>query len=418
VVSGLLKTVQFYPDTIIILESTTNGAEGDFYERWNSGISFEDFKRGRNGYVKVFYPWHAFSELRIDPASEGIGGVEDYTDQEKELADRWGLDMSQVAWMRWSIRDECEGDFDKFCEDYPFDAESAFRKSGRGRFGEAGLKYQERVASACRPVYGVMEVSERSGRVSFRPCEMNEARVVMFEDHRPGCSYLEVCDPATGDSQTSGVDPDSNAYGVFRAGYLDHQGQWHEPAVAMCCIYYQDGVRFGNWLDTDIVEEQRYRMICYYGNCVSVTETNKDRGMIEMQKTRGDVDIYRREMFNKREQVEVSAYGWETNVKTREYAVSILAKALRDAGRGEVGGGFEARCVWIVDQLKSFVTKASGRSEAARGKHDDFVLMCAIGLTLIDRATPYFEAERERWIPRDLRDRLEGGNDVGGGTYS
>jgi hypothetical protein len=63
------------------------------------------------------------------------------------------------------------------------------------------------------------------------------------------------------------------------------------------------------------------------------------------------------------------------------------------------------------------VTKKSGRSEAAKGKHDDDVLMIAIGLQCIDHATPYFEQVVERVLPRDLQ-RLQHGRQGARSTYS
>lgn len=416
VVSGLLKTVKFLPDTIVILESTASGAAGDYYERYQVAITFDEFKAGQNGFIKVFYPWFAFSDSRTDPAREGIGSEDDLTDNERDLAARYGLDLSQVAWMRMTLRDDCRGDFDKFQEDYPFDDDSAFLKSGRGRFGSAGLDYQAKVSGVVVPEYGVIEHDERADRVMFRPTTEAEARVVRFEQPRVGCAYILPCDPATGDSQTSGVDPDSNAYGVMRKGYLDHNGRWHEPAVVMRNICYADGIRFGNWFDTDIVESEIYRMSRYYGGAKIVVEVNKDRGLIELLKLRGDVDIYQREMFNRREQMMTSAYGWLTDVRTREMVISTLAQALREAGKGVVGHGVELRCRWLVEEMKNFVTKTNGRSEAAKGKHDDGVLMVAIGLQVIDHATPYFESHRDEWLPRDLMAVRDARRAIGGGS--
>lgn len=373
VVSGLIKTVQFFPDTIIILESTANGASGDYYDRWNNGITFDEFKAGRNGFVRVFYPWFAFADLIMeDPASEGIGSWDDITDEEAELAAKHDLSLNQIAWMRWSIREECNDDFDKFSEDYPFDAESAFRKSGRGRFSQKGLDHQVAVAKKHPPDYGVLEYNPVSDSVIWRPTPQSEARFVRFEQPKPGKAYIGSCDPATGDSQTSGKDPDSNAAGILRRGYIDaNSGTWIEPALVMRNIFYKDGVRFGNWVDTDILEEEIWLMCRYYGSCMSITETNKDRGIIELQKKRGDIPIYQREVFNKRDQEKVKQYGWNTTEQTREMIVSTLARAIRESGKGQVGDGIEVRCPWIIAELKNFVTKKNGRSEAAKGKHDD-----------------------------------------------
>ena len=121
------------PDTIVILESTASGASGDYYDRYQRAITFEEFKAGQNGYIKVFYPWFSFRDSRTDPAGEAITSPADYTSFEKEYAEKWELDLWQMAWMRMTLRDECNGNFDKFQEDYPSDEFSAFLRSGRGR---------------------------------------------------------------------------------------------------------------------------------------------------------------------------------------------------------------------------------------------------------------------------------------------
>lgn len=405
VVSGLVKTVLFKPGTIIILESTANGATGDYYERWQNAVTFDEAKSGRNGFIRVFYAWFQFSDLRMENTlAESIADWSDITDEEAELAEKWSLDLNQIAWMRYAIREECGGDFDKFCEDFPFDAESAFRKSGRGRFGSKGLDYQKTVVDRTIQEWGVLEYSEVADRVSWRPTSQSEARFVRFEQAMPGKSYLHCTDPATGDSQTSGLDPDSNAHGVLRKGYIEaHTGTWIEPALAMRNIYHHDGTRFGNWVDTDVLEEEIWLMTRYYGRCPSIVEVNKDRGLIELQKKRGDMHIYQREVWNQREQSTTKQYGWMTTEKSREMVISTLARALREAGKGEVGEGVSVNCLWLLNELNNFVTKKSGRSEAAKGKHDDSVLFFAIALQCIEHATTYHEETVERHVPSYLR---------------
>lgn len=422
VLNGLMKCVPYEPDTLIIQESTAKGAQGDFYDTWESGISFEEFKAGKNGSVRIFAAWFEFDDSRMDPASEGIGSADDLSDVEAELSVKWNLGLDQVAWMRWAIREECRGDFDRFLQDYPFDPKSCFLRSGQGRFGSAGIEYQKEVARMAVPKFGVLEYNERADRVTFRPTEEREARVVMFEQPRDRCRYVAPCDPATGDSQTSGTDPDSNAYGVMRDGYVDAQGRWVPPKLVMRNICFWDGPRFGNWFDTHIVEEELWKMARFYGRCPMVVETNKDRGLIELLKLRPDANIYQREMFNRREQVMMSAYGWETTERTREMIVSGLAQALRESGsretRAEYGAGIEIPCPWAVEELGNFVTKPSGRSEAAKGKHDDSVLMLAIGRQCLGHATPYFEDVRPAWIPGDLRREVERRAGAGSKQYS
>jgi len=398
VVSGLLKTVKFLPDTIVILESTASGASGDYYDRYQRAITFEEFKAGQNGYIKVFYPWFSFRDSRTDPAGEAITSPDDYSSFEKEYAEKWGLDLWQMAWMRMTLRDECNGNFDKFQEDYPSDEFSAFLRSGRGRFSIEGLEYQDKRARENPREFGVLEYRPGPDRVQWVATTEQQARGVRWEQPRVGCRYLMAIDPMTGASQTGGDDPDSHAVFVIRAGFLQH-GVWNEPAVVMRNMLHADGQRFGDWVDIDVLEEEVWRMARYW-QALIVPEMNMDRGLVELLKLRGDVDIYQREMFNRREQTKTTALGWMTDLRTRPMVIEGLARMIREAGRGQVNEGIEIRCPWALREMRNFIVKSNGRSEAASGHHDDGVLSLAIGAYCLDSAIPYQERVRESYIPR------------------
>jgi hypothetical protein len=92
------------------------------------------------------------------------------------LRKRYGLDEEQIAWMQWAVRDECAKDFDKFCEDYPFDPESAFRTSGRCRFNATNLKKMVEQSHMFPPDFGNIDMLDN--RAVWRPCTSDEARVV------------------------------------------------------------------------------------------------------------------------------------------------------------------------------------------------------------------------------------------------
>lgn len=402
VLNGLLKCVPFEADTIIIQESTAKGASGDFYETFQAAVSFEEFKAGKNGYIAIFSPWFEFEDSRMaDPSAEGIRSVDDYTGVELELAERHGLDMHQVAWMRWAIREECKGSFDRFQQDYPFDAETAFLKSGRGVFNAAGMKYQESLVPLFPGQPGRVEKGGY-GAWSWRPTSEDEATWVMFEKPMPGRRYLLSADTMTGEDQTGGKDPDSHGVFVIRQGYLEH-GRWVEPAVVARNMCYSDGENFGCWWNIDVLEDEIYRMSQYFGGCMIVPEMNADRGLVELLKLRGDALIYERQQFNQREGTMMNALGWMTTVKTRPMIIEGLQRGIREAGKGLICEGIQIRCPWALKQFKNFVTKASGKMEASSGHHDDDVLGIAIGFQNIDQATPYFVAERISELPRDLR---------------
>lgn len=418
VVAGLIKCVPDEPDTIIIEESTANGATGYFYKRYDGAVTFEEFKAGKPGAIKVFSAWFEFADSRRDPVLEQIENEGDLTSDEVDLMREWKLDLWQVAWMRWAIREECGGDFEKFQEDYPFDDESAFLKSGRGKFGQAGLKRGADKAKVAGWKYGNF-VKSPSGRVGFVPCDYPQSMWAMLEEPRDGRRYLLSVDGASGDSETSGEDPDSHGVGVHRAGYVSADG-WVEPSLVLRNALHDDGTgKLHCWWDTDILIDQVELAAEYYGRCLVVPEMNHDRGLVETLKVRG-VNLYQRTEINRRTNEPTKYYGWKTEASNRGMIIDAFAAMIRDSGTMEVGKGYDMRCPWTVSEMRNFVIKASGRAEAASGEHDDQVLMCCIGAFLVnDLATPYYAEMFSRRDPDDVRRILAAGvhESVGGGTY-
>lgn len=421
VTDGLLKCVPMEPDTIIIIESTANGATGYFFDVWQGGITLEEFKAGKAGYIKVFSAWFEFNDSRLEPHRVGIVTERDYTPQEVEYVARLhreqgvALDMDQVAWMRYAVKEECRGDWDKFDQDYPRSAETAFLKSGRCFFDAAGIAYQEQVAKVRTREFGYLSYNERADRITWIPTEEQQAKSVRWETPRVGCRYLISVDSASGADQTGGDDPDSHAVIVHRAGYFQN-GKWTEPAMVMRNVLvpgYKPG-SMACWWANDVLVEEVWRMARYW-QAIVVPEENHDRGLIEALKLRGDVDIYQREMFNRRENVTTKALGWQTTPRTRPMILEKFATAVREAGKGEVGTGYEVRCPWTIAEMKNFGTKPNGKQEALVG-HDDSVLSVAIGIQTLDMATPWFEEQRDEWLPRDLREVDTGRR--GGGQWS
>lgn len=418
VLNGLLKCVPYEPDTFIIKESTAKGANGMFYDGYQKAITFEEFKEGKNGDVKIFAAWFEFEDSRMPPESEGIRSEDDLTPREVELAAEWGLELDQIAWMRWALREECKGNWDRFQQDYPTDESSAFLKSGRSAFGSNALRYQEQVAKRSTLEYGMLVHNESSDRMTWIPTEENEAMLVRTEPIKVGCRYVVSVDPATGADQTGGEDPDSHAVVVVREGYVGHDGEWHDPAVVMCNMMVPEskGGALCCWWAIDVLEEQVWRMARYW-QAIVCPEMNKESGMVELLKMRGDVEICQREIFNRRENEFTKALGWVTDKDTRPKIIEALSARLRNAGKGVVGSGIEARVPWIVDQMRNFIVTKTGRAEAASGKHDDFVMSLAIGQQHLGYASAWRELAREAWIPRDLRDAMERRKGGGSRTF-
>lgn len=437
VLANILKCVPLLPDTVVILESTAEGASGPFYDRWLNAIDAEDYLSGRvevqaGQFIRIFAPWFEFedSAARLTPSQKAeikrtLDDEEEYAG-EKALIDKYGRtdddgtprlgttvtgydQWEQLAWRRWAIREECKGDKTIFDRDYPHSWQDAFVKSGNRRFNSTGLSVLRKRMALRVPMPGIFE--EVTGRrLGFRQTERNESQVIIFERPNYGKKYLLAIDPMTGATQTVGEDPDYHGAFVVRAGFWDYQGKWERPVVAARIIPCR-------W-DIDVLENVVWQLARFYGSssgCMIAIEMNMDRGLTELLKQRG-ANLYQRQMFNQREQKLTPALGFQTNEKSRENLIETLARAIREWDKP--GDGVDIFDDHAIEQMENFVVNMNGRSAASAGYHDDDVLACALGLHLIDHATPYFPERAGEGLPPDLQGLMSPGGQKVGGQYT
>lgn len=415
VLNGILACVPRLPGTLVIMESTAQGVGGEFHSRYWKASTMEQFRAGRrgSGYIRVFAAWFEFPDSRVTlTEKEKKALAADLSEEEREIVDRYDLDMEQMAWRRFTIDDECDGDTDKFKQEYPSNEEEAFLTSGRPKFSRSGIAKQQVLARAAQQDMVPGEISINDDyKTSWQSTDTNEAVFHRYEEPMEGRSYLVILDPATGESQAAGLNPDVHSIIVLRAGYVATEtGLWVQPAVA-CRIRpprkdYKEGCRW----DPDVVTDAIYRLAIYYGNCKVVVEMNKDLGVIELLKAKGRVtgaprpNLYQRKVFNEREQRTMKAYGWNTTSGNRDAVIGVLAKAIRETG-GE-NGGISINCLHAVSECAHFEVGPTGRAEAADGWHDDDVMSLAIGMQCIGEATPYYLPRVTRAVPAEVQ-RME-----------
>ncbi len=117
------SSVQTIPDlegTEIILESTANGPDGEFYERWNDAVA------ERSDYQAIFIPWFWQEEYRR-PVPDGFelsDVAEDGELSEVEYAEMFGLSLSQMVWRRMKISELRSTK--RFDREYPATPDMAF----------------------------------------------------------------------------------------------------------------------------------------------------------------------------------------------------------------------------------------------------------------------------------------------------
>jgi hypothetical protein len=95
-----VQAVPLLPGTEVILESTSAGPSGEFYNRW------ADAEAGKGDYIPIFLPWWWSEEYSREP---DIGfelnkeSDEDGEMSEQEYADTFKLALPKMAWRRNKI---------------------------------------------------------------------------------------------------------------------------------------------------------------------------------------------------------------------------------------------------------------------------------------------------------------------------
>lgn len=124
---GVVQAVPKSPGSEIVLESTGNGPQGEFYSRW------QDAEAGIGDYIAIFCPWFWTDEYRERPP-EGFSLVFDPDDPDCEaaVAERYGLDLEQMAWRRSKIHEL--GGLAEFKQEFPATPSEAFEFTSHDSF--------------------------------------------------------------------------------------------------------------------------------------------------------------------------------------------------------------------------------------------------------------------------------------------
>lgn len=131
--AGVLQAVPDADGTEIILESTANGVGNLFHQKWR------DAENGIGEFIAIFVPWFWQEEYRKPQEI-------DYTPEEREYANLYGLDMAQMAWRRNKIAELKDPVL--FKQEYPATAAEAFQMSGHNSFIKPELVARARKTEA------------------------------------------------------------------------------------------------------------------------------------------------------------------------------------------------------------------------------------------------------------------------------
>ena len=322
---GILQAVPAEAGTMVVIESTANGYD-DFKAMWDRAVA------GENDFVPLFFAWFEDPEYRkpVPPGTE-------WTEEEKELQERYGLEDEQLAWRRWCISNNCGGDVSKFHQEYPSNPQEAFLHSGEGVFNNEQV--QLRLERCTDPIM--------RGRIeNGKWIEKEQGEICIYEKPETGVPYVIGGDTAgEGSDWFTGI-VINNVTGKIVATL---RRQYSEPE------YVKQIRELGRMYNNALLSIEAN--FSTYPN-MKLQEMNYPKLYVRERE-----DVYTGELHK--------SYGFRTTPQTRPRMIAQLVEVFQDHPE------FFADKA-LLQEMLTFVYNEDHRPEAMVGKHDDLVMGAAI----------------------------------------
>lgn len=338
--AGLVQAVPDLPGTVIIIESTANGFD-EFKHMWDAAVEAQ--RKGEDGYIPVFFAWFDMPEYRRKP-----GPGFQRTAEEEELAQAFGLDDEQLAWRRWCIATQFDGDINLFHQEYPSTPEEAFIATGSCVFDKDAI---------VRWLETVRQESWENGAFAIEYSLDGKIRSCEWKPDPKGPVRIRV-HPQKGAPYVLGCDTAGEGSDFFAAHVLDNRS-----GEQVAVIHGQFGERE--------FTEQAYCLGRYFNDALVGVETNYSTYPEKLLEELGYPRLYVRQKVDTFSGGIVNAYGFETTSKTRP----LIIDGLKDVAAHAL------ECIRdpaTLTEMLSFVYNRQRRPEAEQGEHDDLVMSLAI----------------------------------------
>lgn len=334
VMLGLMQAVPNDPDTMVIVESTPNGVGGYFYDLWQKA------KRGENEFIPLFFAWWEHPEYQM-PVPVGFT----LDEEEREIKSAYNLTDEQMAWRRWCIENNCNGDKELFKQEYPSNDIEAFLTSGRPVFNTQTLQI---MLEECKPPKWVGNITEEKRHVKF--IDHPKGYLSIWKHPEEGHNYIISADVAEGLAHG-----DYSVADIIDRKTLEQVAQWH------------------GHIDPDLFGDELEKMARLYNRAFVVPEVN-NHGLTTVTALKKKYrNIYRRRTVDKITNKARQEYGWRTDSRTKPLAVDKAAEHIR-------GRTVKINCRETVEECLTFIRNDKGGMEAQEGCFDDRVMSLSIGL--------------------------------------
>jgi hypothetical protein len=348
----LLGSLQGVPaNGEVILESTPNGQGGEFYRLWQLWRKMGELAPYRGH----FFPWYEhYPECPDDwrlPEGEILTPYE--KQMQRDLPDR--ITEAHIAWRRWCIEANCQGEPDLFENEYPSNDEDCFLTGQNQVFTKELLK---RMLKTVRPPSRVGFLLSDGALVKFHDDE--KGHVLIWEEPEIGAEYVGGSDAA------GGVGRDKAVTYILKKS----------TGAVVACIAGQ--------LDPNDFAKETLKAALYYNKAWLCPEANNHgHVVIHVLKTAGYRNLYKRKVLDDVSNKVSTQFGFLTTNDSKLSITEKLKTAIKE-------GKFQARDNDLVVELSTFVQVASKqgksiRREATPGNHDDRVMAAALAIEMLSQ---------------------------------
>lgn len=384
--TGLAQSIPTFGLNAIFLESTANGVGNFFHKQCNLAM------KGESEYEFVFYPWYKHPEYTAaylpneEVAKNQLGELDE---EERRLRDVYGIDDARLIWRRWCIKNRCQGDVDKFHQEYPTTPHEAFISTGSNVYPLNDL------LAHYVPMHG-----ERGRFINIR------GRIKFVPDPK---GYVRIFAHPSADTDWGvylvGADPTHSTAGDYACAQVINRRTLEQVAVYRRKI---DPVNFGRDLRT---------LATYYNEALIAPERTGPGYATIGVLTNPDnpyPNVYAMRNVARMQGIHLGGIaGWATNFESKELAVQTLkARVLEPLVHlGDQPYGLVIHDEATLVEMRDYVAREDGKgySNSDGSDYDDGVMALAIAVTVhsIEPPPPAYEVH-EHLPPPALTVAAEG----------
>lgn len=369
------------PLTVACLEGTAEGRKYFYRDMWEAALKGRD-KRWRPIFTGWWQEKTYFLPFRSDKERKEFIFNEDELDLQKKVEDEFGytINPEQMNWRRaeGQAYEAIEGDFDKVEQEYPSYPESAFRTSGKLFFPKKRLNAIEKRYVRKPFWYGEIEPAMEDGK--------EIKRMIKYQDmYDSGLWVWEM--PEVGQIYYLGADPGHGIPDADRSAICIWKIPRHplHPYVQVAEYQgYADPTKFAKMISM---------LGNFYNECEIAPECNTITQVIaDLLNIHSYPSIYRWRRNDKLKGRFTNYFGWETNVKSRNYIMSRFRTTMNQ-------DLIVIRSSRLIEECFDFVDDGTGRFESSDQAWDDTLFSAMIALSCAMDFDPSLVAQAQ--IPKE-----------------